>query len=82
MDDVKYGSILGGSQVVGMEDKLGNFKVGKNFDALIVDPYVSDSPVDIFSVDTMEQIFEKFIFNGDDRNISEVYVQGRKVVPF
>jgi guanine deaminase len=65
-----------------MEDKLGNFKVGKNFDALVIDPFANDSPVDIFSVDTIEQILEKFIFNGDDRNISEVYVQGRKVVPF
>ncbi len=64
-----------------MEDKLGNFKIGKNFDALIIDPYVNDSPIDIFSVDTIEQIFEKFIFNGDDRNITEVFVQGRKVVP-
>jgi guanine deaminase len=77
-----YLATVGGSQVVGMEDKLGNFKVGKNFDALVIDPFANDSPVDIFSVDTIEQILEKFIFNGDDRNISEVYVQGRKVVPF
>jgi guanine deaminase len=68
--------------VVGLEDKLGNFLPGKYFDAIVVDPFVPNSPFDVFPVDDTPQIFEKFLFLGDDRNITQVYVQGRQVVPF
>jgi len=72
---------VGGSQVINMPDKLGNFLPGKFFDALIIDPYVIGSPFDVFEKDTLSQIFQKFIFLGDDRNIIEVYVNGKKIVP-
>jgi guanine deaminase len=54
----------------------------RNFDAIVVDPFVKNSPFDVFPVDDILQVFEKFIFLGDDRNIVQVYVQGRRVVPF
>jgi len=69
---------VGGSELIGCEDKLGNFVVGKDFDALVVDPYVPRSPFDVFTHDPLESIFEKFILLGDDRNISEIYVKGKK----
>ncbi|KAG9331499.1 hypothetical protein JZ751_018902 [Albula glossodonta] len=52
---------LGGSQALSLDDRTGNFEVGKDFDAILVDPFAAD---------------------GDDRNIMEVYVAGRKVIPF
>ncbi|XP_061208186.1 guanine deaminase isoform X2 [Neopsephotus bourkii] len=73
---------LGGSQALGLDDVIGNFEVGKEFDALLINTKASDSPFDLFSADNFEDTLQKFLYLGDDRNISEVYVAGRQVVPF
>ncbi|XP_043831042.1 guanine deaminase isoform X1 [Dromiciops gliroides] len=77
---------LGGSQVLGLDDVIGNFEVGKEFDALLINPKASDSPIDLFYGDLTgelsEAVIQKFFYLGDDRNIDEVYVSGKQVVPF
>ncbi|XP_040305284.1 guanine deaminase isoform X5 [Herpailurus yagouaroundi] len=77
---------LGGSQALGLEKEIGNFEVGKEFDALLINPKASDSPIDLFSGDFFgdpsEAVIQKFLYVGDDRNIEEVYVGGKQVVPF
>ncbi|NXW49450.1 GUAD deaminase, partial [Nyctiprogne leucopyga] len=83
---------LGGSQALGLDDVIGNFEVGKEFDALLINTKASDSPFDLFSADNFEVIrtglmIQKITGNDmgkvrDDRNISEVYVAGKQVVPF
>jgi len=74
---------LGGASVVGHATTLGNFQVGKHFDAILVDPLVKNSPFDTFNDwDTTLDVFQKFLLLGDDRNMIEVYVNGRKVKPF
>uniref|UniRef100_A0A8C5TZI6 Guanine deaminase n=1 Tax=Malurus cyaneus samueli TaxID=2593467 RepID=A0A8C5TZI6_9PASS len=81
---------LGGSQALGLDDVIGNFEVGKEFDALLINTKASDSPFDLFSADEFEDTFQKFLYLGyvlifnscDDRNILEVYVAGKQVVPF
>ncbi|NXW79079.1 GUAD deaminase, partial [Hirundo rustica] len=77
---------LGGSQALGLDDVIGNFEVGKEFDALLINTKASDSPFDLFSADDFEVIRTGLMIkkmNGrDDRNISEVYVAGKQVVPF
>ncbi|XP_029776775.1 guanine deaminase [Suricata suricatta] len=77
---------LGGSQALGLDKEIGNFEVGKEFDALLINPKASDSPIDLFSGDfvgdSFEAIIQKFLYVGDDRNIEEVYVGGKQVVPF
>ncbi|XP_017662813.1 PREDICTED: guanine deaminase isoform X3 [Lepidothrix coronata] len=73
---------LGGSQALGLDDVIGNFEVGKEFDALLINTKASDSPFDLFAADNFEDILQKFLYLGDDRNISEVYVAGKQVVPF
>ncbi|XP_006627040.3 guanine deaminase [Lepisosteus oculatus] len=75
-------STLGGSQALSLDDTIGNFEVGKDFDAVLISPSVPDSPFDVFESDTTENILEKFLNLGDDRNIVEVYVAGNRVVPF
>jgi len=71
---------MGGAQVLGLENVIGNFEVGKDFDAIFVDPDVEDGPFDIFlEIDKAEDIVEKFLNLGDERNIKEVYVCGRQV---
>ncbi|CAG5921594.1 unnamed protein product [Menidia menidia] len=73
---------LGGSQALSLDDKTGNFEVGKDFDALRVNVATPGGPIDLIQCDGPKILLEKFLNVGDDRNIVEVYVAGRKVVPF
>uniref|UniRef100_H3ATH0 Guanine deaminase n=1 Tax=Latimeria chalumnae TaxID=7897 RepID=H3ATH0_LATCH len=77
---------LGGSQALGLDNIIGNFEVGKEFDAVLIKPNVPASPFDVFAEDSCENIakdiIQKFIYLGDDRNMTEVYVAGSCVVPF
>ncbi|CAL8346960.1 unnamed protein product [Lota lota] len=72
---------LGGSQALSMDSQIGNFEVGKDFDALRVNVAVPDGPIDLVQNDGPKVLLEKFLNLGDDRNILEVYVAGKKVVP-
>lgn len=74
-----YLATMGGAQVMGLEDTIGNFEVGKEFDAILVNTAAKGSPVDVFAHDTIQSMFEKYLFVGDDRNNEKVYVQGREV---
>lgn len=55
-------------------------QVGKELDALIVNPLVEGGPFDLFDSDATLDVLEKWLTLGDDRNIHEVYVKGRCVV--
>ncbi|KAK3605569.1 hypothetical protein CHS0354_005873 [Potamilus streckersoni] len=70
---------LGGCEALGLEEKVGNFVVGKEFDALLIDVNVVGSPLDVFKEDTFEDVVQKFMYLGDDRNIVAVFVAGRLV---
>lgn len=74
---------VGSAEALGLGDKVGNFMVGKDFDALVVDPYTANSPIDEAD-DPVEaahvlHTFQKFLFLGDDRNIISIFVGGRQV---
>eukprot|EP00940_MAST-03C_sp_MAST-3C-sp2_P002792 g2792.t1 len=78
---------MGGADCLGMADKVGNFEPGKCFDALVVNGEGvigaaghGRSPFDVEPHDTPMEIFQKFIFLGDDRNIEQVFVDGRRVL--
>jgi guanine deaminase len=92
LDELFHMATLGGARVCGLGDKIGSFAVGKGFDAMVVTPNQILSldastalrdedgvmtPVE--ADDSTRDVFEKFLISGDDRNISEVYVQGRQV---
>ncbi|KAG0345555.1 hypothetical protein BG004_003579 [Podila humilis] len=66
---------MGGARVMGLEDTIGNFVVGKEFDAVLVDTTVENSSLDWFEHDTIESMFDKYLFMGDDRNNTHVFVQ-------
>ncbi|CAG8302233.1 unnamed protein product [Penicillium salamii] len=75
---------MGGAQVCGLDDRIGNFVVGKEFDALEIHSIDLDHPGVMSPVeddDSTQVIFEKFLMTGDDRNIVKVYVGGRSVKP-
>ena len=65
-------------------DKVGNFANGKEMDALVIDLNVEGSPIDAFLPKDLGQeeymdMFQRFIYNGDDRNIVQVFVKGKQV---
>ncbi|KAK0612795.1 hypothetical protein B0T17DRAFT_541803, partial [Bombardia bombarda] len=76
-----YLATLGGAEVCGLGATIGNFAVGKDFDALVVD--ANDDVKGVMTMveeeDGLDKVFEKFVMTGDDRNIVEVYVKGRLV---
>lgn len=78
LEQVFHMATIGGARVVGFGDKVGDFKAGKQFDALLID--VSDSRGGITAPleenDTLRTMLEKFIMTGDDRNVARVYVRG------
>lgn len=55
--------------------KVGSFENGYDFDALVID----DSNLGDINNLTLEERIQRFIYIGDDRNIVERYVQGRKI---
>lgn len=79
LQQVFHLATLGGAQVVGLEDRTGSFAVGKDFDAI----RVSSGPLSPMTAredgESLQTTFEKFLMTGDDRNVVQVYVQGRQV---
>ncbi|CAG8759618.1 14586_t:CDS:1, partial [Acaulospora morrowiae] len=81
LHELFYLATMGGANLVNLENVIGNFEVGKEFDALLIDPESHQSPINCFEGidDNIERVFEKFIFLGDERNILRVYVRGKLV---
>ncbi|KAL2760273.1 hypothetical protein ACRALDRAFT_2092571 [Sodiomyces alcalophilus JCM 7366] len=82
LEEVFYLATLGGAGVLCLEDQIGNFEVGKQFDAV----WVTTSNTSLRPVmtpreegDSLKTTFEKFVMTGDDRNMAHVYVRGRRV---
>jgi guanine deaminase len=84
-----YLATLGGAQVCDLGKHVGSFEPGKSFDALVVNVRHEAGNPGLWGVDAdveggtgkevLEGMLERFLFCGDDRNISNVYVQGRLV---
>lgn len=70
---------LGGAKTLSVDKVTGNFEVGKEFDALIIDPSATESIVDVFEDDTLEDCFDKFLYTGDDRNITDIFICGKRI---
>ncbi|KAF2760983.1 guanine deaminase [Pseudovirgaria hyperparasitica] len=90
-EEALYLATRGGAKVVGMQDKVGGFEVGKHFDAQMIwlgdaediegcDEFAArEGPVDIFGWENEEDRIAKWVYNGDDRNTLAVWVKGRLV---
>lgn len=70
--ELLYLATKGGGKFFG---KVGSFEEGYEFDALIID----DSNLYAFKPLSIEERLQKFIYTGDDRNIKERYVAGKKI---
>ncbi|XP_046971976.1 guanine deaminase [Vanessa cardui] len=81
-----YLATLGGARALFIDDKIGCLEVNREFDALLIDLYSKNSPIDKYTYSVAqgeeEEILERverFVYLGDDRNIVQVYVKGKKV---
>lgn len=89
-EEALYLATRGGAAVMGMEDKVGGFEVGKEFDAQMIrlgsvmeggdqDGTLAQGPVDVFGWESNQDLVEKWVYSGDDRNCAAVWVRGRLV---
>jgi guanine deaminase len=73
---------LGGARALSLEDKLGNFDMGKEADFIVIDPKATPAMAlrnADFPVKTLEQIADKafaIMIMGDDRAIAATYIMG------
>ncbi|WFD35762.1 guanine deaminase [Malassezia cuniculi] len=65
-----YLATLGGAHVCGLEDRIGSFQVGKEFDALCVQTGL------LGAAESLERRFWRWLVCGDDREIKRVFVRG------
>ena len=68
----------GSARVCSLQDKVGGFDVGLQFDAIRVKMSAHHDSV-LFGFETVQDMIHKFVFLGDDRNLVQVYVKGRCV---
>ena len=64
---------------LGLGEKVGNFEIGKDFDALIIDLAQNDGNLEIWPNESNEDRLSKWIHLGDDRSVARVYVHGNEV---
>jgi guanine deaminase len=85
--EVLYMATRGGAKCLGQEDKVGAFEVGKEWDAQAVDLGAIVGPegqggrggVALWGGEGWEERIAKWIFTGDERNTTAVWVSGRLV---
>ncbi|KZT57579.1 Metallo-dependent hydrolase [Calocera cornea HHB12733] len=72
---------MGGAEVCCLQDKIGSLEPGKLFDAVHVSilPETDNMHIWYDESESLESMFERFMTNGDERNVSEVWVSGRTV---
>jgi Cytosine deaminase and related metal-dependent hydrolases len=75
-----YHATLGGAHALRLDDKIGNFTPGKEADFIVIDPDVT--PLQRLRNRRCKDIYEQlFVLMtlGDERNISETWVNGEQV---
>ncbi|KAK4149605.1 hypothetical protein C8A00DRAFT_18733 [Chaetomidium leptoderma] len=92
VDEVLFLATRGGAEVVGLEDKVGGFEVGMEWDAQLIGLGTvgeggeveggeddEGGNVDVFGWESWPERMAKWVYNGDDRNTKKVWVKGRLV---
>ncbi|GAB7363083.1 hypothetical protein MBLNU230_g3375t1 [Neophaeotheca triangularis] len=87
-EEALYLATRGGAKVVGLEDRIGGFEAGMDWDAQMVslgnttgDAEINpdDGLVEIFGTESWDDRIAKWVYTGDDRNTAAVWVKGRLV---
>lgn len=82
-EELFYLATLGGASLCRLDDTIGNFLPGKEFDALWIR---SRSPAMTVQGKrtaargmSLREVFQKWLWSGDDRDIGAVWVRGKRV---
>jgi guanine deaminase len=74
-----YFITLGGAKSLNLDDKIGNFDVGKEADFVVIDPSKNDLlNYRITNAASIEDVLFSLIILGDERIIDGVYLMGEK----
>ena len=73
-----YLATMGGAKVLGLDDVVGNFSIGKDADFIVVDADKID-PLKNSRGRKGKEMLSQLVHRGDDRVVSWTYVQGVKV---
>lgn len=73
-----YLATLGGASALGLAEHLGSFEEQKRFDAVLLRRSCEGRPP-VWTAESKEDLLLKIITLGDDRNVKEVFVDGRSV---
>jgi guanine deaminase len=74
-----YYITIGGSRALMLDNKIGNFDVGKEADFVVIDPSKNDLlNFRITSGSSIEDVLFSLIILGDERIIDGVYLMGEK----
>lgn len=76
--DVFFLATLGGAKALNLDDRIGSFNVGNELDALLVES--NTGCIDLNKLCPAEEMLQKFIYLGDDRNIKKVFVASKCVL--
>ncbi|SQI39347.1 Guanine deaminase [Serratia plymuthica] len=71
---------MGGARALALDDKIGNFGVGKEADFVVLDPAVS--PLQKLRHENSRELADQLFLLmtlGDDRNVYRTYVDGKVV---
>jgi guanine deaminase len=71
-----YLATVGGARALSTPGLTGDFSVGADFDAIVVDPEAEGTPFDLYDEDKPIDAFQKWLQLGDDRNTKHVFVRG------
>ncbi|KAI9044294.1 chlorohydrolase family protein [Aspergillus affinis] len=87
--DALYLATRGGAELVDLADEVGGFDLGMSWDAQLISlgGDVSgletvggdENRVDVFGTESWGEKVEKWVWNGDDRNVRAVWVRGKLV---
>ncbi|KAI1612687.1 hypothetical protein EDD36DRAFT_383933 [Exophiala viscosa] len=78
-EELVYLATMGGAEVCALDQTVGNFKVGKQLDALLVDVGLEDNINTSGHEHDDMALLKKWVFMGDDRSIRKVFVGGKLV---
>ena len=88
VEEALYLATRGGAKVCGLEDRIGGFEVGKDWDAQMIGlAAVPESIgldqnaglVELFGGESWDDKIAKWVYTGDDRNTMAVWVKGKLV---
>ena len=77
VSEIFYLATMGGASLCRLQQTIGNFVPGKEFDALRIQP--ASPGMWVGRDEPVKKRFERWFWCGDDRDLAEVYVRGKQV---